>query len=167
MTVSGPGVAGCRNVRRRGRPQGALDVGTLEGPCTLLAISSWRAPHAPALCRQFTTRQHSSASPTRPCASTLLGYVPSLSLMAVSDIPSKPLPPPARDEKLPSIPPLDFEDFAAPRPPPKIVQQLAEDSPPQIPHKPSPIDTKASLSASDLCTFSSPCISGPPLISVL
>ncbi|KAH9898007.1 hypothetical protein C8Q73DRAFT_788234 [Cubamyces lactineus] len=76
--------------------------------------------------------------------------------MAVPDISSKPLPPPAKDEKLPSLPPLDFESPSVPPPPPKIVHDLAPDAPPP-PHKPlAPIDVKASLGTSDLSLGSAP-----------
>ncbi|RPD64966.1 hypothetical protein L227DRAFT_650102 [Lentinus tigrinus ALCF2SS1-6] len=74
--------------------------------------------------------------------------------MAFPDLPSKPLPPPAKDERLPSIPPLDFD---RPAPPPKIVHDLAPEQPPPPPHKPlAPIDVKASLAASDLSLGSAP-----------
>lgn len=72
--------------------------------------------------------------------------------MAVPDVAAKPLPPPAKDEKLPSIPPLDFDDRVLPATPPKIVHDPAPDVPPT--HKPlPPIDVKASLGTSDLCAY--------------
>lgn len=94
-------------------------------------------------------------SPPCLCASTLVpspGF-PTPLPMALSDIPAKPLPPPAKDEKLPSLPPLDFDDPSAPPPPPpKIVHDLAAEPPPQTPQKHlAPIDVKASLAASELC----------------
>ncbi|KAI0756608.1 hypothetical protein C8Q80DRAFT_1264647 [Daedaleopsis nitida] len=70
--------------------------------------------------------------------------------MAFSDVSPKPLPPPAKDDKLPSLPPLDFEDLSTPPPPPKIVHDMADELPPPPPHKPSPIDIKASLGATDM-----------------
>ncbi|KAL1951608.1 hypothetical protein VTO73DRAFT_757 [Trametes versicolor] len=75
--------------------------------------------------------------------------------MAVPDVAAKPLPPPAKDEKLPSIPPLDFDDRVLPATPPKIVHDPAPDVPPT--HKPlPPIDVKASLGTSDLSLGSAP-----------
>ncbi|RDX52042.1 hypothetical protein OH76DRAFT_1481112 [Lentinus brumalis] len=85
--------------------------------------------------------------------------------MALPDLPSKPLPPPAKDEQLPSLPPLDF---GVPPPPPKIVQDLAPDEPPPPPHKPlAPIDVKASLAASDLSLGSAPLTPLTPAPGVL
>ncbi|KAI8981272.1 hypothetical protein BD414DRAFT_492160 [Trametes punicea] len=76
--------------------------------------------------------------------------------MAVPEAITKPLPPPAKDEKLPSLPPLDFQAPSGPPPPPKIVHDLAPEAP-QPPHKPlAPIDVKASLGASDLSLGSAP-----------
>ncbi|KAH9858197.1 hypothetical protein C2E23DRAFT_170700 [Lenzites betulinus] len=75
--------------------------------------------------------------------------------MAVPDTFPKPLPPPAKDEKLPSLPPPDFDSGALPPPPPKIVHDFAPDAHP--PHKPlPPIDVKASLGTSDLSLGSAP-----------
>ncbi|KAI0830707.1 hypothetical protein BC628DRAFT_893757 [Trametes gibbosa] len=75
--------------------------------------------------------------------------------MAVPDTHPKPLPPPAKDEKLPSLPPPDFDNRSLPPPPPKIVHDLAPDAYP--PHKPlPPIDVKASLGTSDLSLGSAP-----------
>ncbi|KAI0778579.1 hypothetical protein BD413DRAFT_601314 [Trametes elegans] len=82
--------------------------------------------------------------------------------MAVPDIPSKPLPPPAKDEKLPSIPPLDFDEAPLPPPPPKITQDLAPDAPQPATKPLAPIDVKASLSATDLF-HASPALGSAPL----
>ncbi|KAI0639797.1 hypothetical protein C8Q77DRAFT_1214236 [Trametes polyzona] len=76
--------------------------------------------------------------------------------MAVPGVHAKPLPPPAKDEKLPPAPSLDFDDRSLPAPPPKIVHDPAPDAPP--PHKPlPPIDVKAAtLGTSDLSLGSAP-----------
>ncbi|KAI9060198.1 hypothetical protein FKP32DRAFT_1668235 [Trametes sanguinea] len=76
--------------------------------------------------------------------------------MAVQESFAKPLPPPAKDEKLPSLPPLDFDAPPAPPPPPKIVHDHVPDAPNQQ-YKPlAPIDVKASLAVSDLSLGSAP-----------
>ncbi|KAL7285205.1 hypothetical protein ACG7TL_000298 [Trametes sanguinea] len=76
--------------------------------------------------------------------------------MAVQESIAKPLPPPAKDEKLPSLPPLDFDPPSAPPPPPKIVHDHVPDAPNQQ-YKPlAPIDVKASLAVSDLSLGSAP-----------
>ncbi|KAI0361189.1 hypothetical protein OH77DRAFT_1390630 [Trametes cingulata] len=76
--------------------------------------------------------------------------------MAVPDVSVKPLPPPAKDEKLPSLPPLTFDDPAIPPPPPKIVHDLAPDAPPPPQKSLAPIDVQASLGAGELSLGSAP-----------
>ncbi|KAI0800876.1 hypothetical protein C8Q74DRAFT_1364547 [Fomes fomentarius] len=88
--------------------------------------------------------------------------------MALPDLPSKPLPPPVKDDKLPSLPPLDFDrdydELSKPPPPPKIVHDFA----PEPPHpKPAPIDVNASLAASDLSLGSAPLTPVSPNAGVL
>ncbi|OBZ80083.1 hypothetical protein A0H81_00960 [Grifola frondosa] len=73
------------------------------------------------------------------------------------DFPSKPLPPPAKDEKLPSLPPSqsNASQFSPPPPPPKIVDDSASDVSNGHRHL-APINISASLGASDLSLGSAP-----------
>lgn len=145
-----------------------VPVGVADEPHSSPACH--RGSGALVLAYPFTLFTTGSLSPRRPTALAHTRSFPRLPPpMALPDLPSKPLPPPAKDEKLPSLPPLDFDrdydELSKPHPPPKIVHDFAPEHPPPPHSKPVPIDVHASLAASDLCMYllSSDCLVHPDI----